>query len=99
MPSSTSNRNDANNDWPVFEKLYLQVRKAEQRLYSDDEVKSLPGIFSSHPHIEEWKQRKVSCERIIKYLDKKQKPLKILEIGCGNGWFSAQLAKRSSWKV
>jgi len=99
MPGSTFNRNDANNSWQVFEKLYLQVRKAEQRLYSDEEVKSLPDIKASHPHSDEWRQRKESCERLIKYLDKKQSSLTILEIGCGNGWFSAQLAKNASWKV
>ena len=98
MSGSTSNKNDANG-WQVFEKLYLQVRKAEKRLYSDDEVKILPGIISGHPHSDEWKQRKGSCERLIKYLDKKQKPLRILEIGCGNGWFSAQLAKNASREV
>lgn len=99
MSGSISNRDDVNDVWQVFEKLYLQVRKAEQRIYTDDEVKRLPGISSGHPHSNEWKQRRVSCERLIKYLDKKQKPLEILEIGSGNGWFSAQLAKNTSWKV
>lgn len=99
MSGSISNRNDANEVWRVFEKIYLQVRKAEQRLYNDEEVKSLPDINSSHPHSNEWRQRKESCDRLIKYLGKKQKTLAILEIGCGNGWFSAQLAKNASWKV
>lgn len=82
-----------------FEKLYIQVRRAEQRLYSDEEVKNLPSISSAHPHAREWEQRKKSIEKFIKYLEKKQKQLTILEIGCGNGWFSAQLARNPHWKI
>jgi ubiquinone/menaquinone biosynthesis C-methylase UbiE len=32
-------------------------------------------------------------------MNKKGKPLNILEIGCGNGWLSAQLAKNTSGQV
>lgn len=100
MPGKSSDiRNEANDGHQLFEKLYLEVRKAERRLYSDDEVKNLPDIIAGHPYYGEWKQRKESCERLIKYLDKKHRLLTILEIGCGNGWFSAQLAKNASWKV
>jgi len=91
--------NHTNDSPEMFEKVYLQVRKAERRLYTDDEVKNLPDIITGHPHSAEWEQRKESCERFIKYLDKKHRPLAIFEIGCGNGWFSAQLAKNTSWKV
>jgi ubiquinone/menaquinone biosynthesis C-methylase UbiE len=43
--------------------------------------------------------RKRSCNRLIEYLDQKNKSLHILEIGCGNGWLSAQLAKNTSGQV
>src|SRR5215203_4755336 len=80
-------------DAEAFEKLYMQLRKKEQRLYTDEEVRNLPQVIAAHPHFKEWQLRKKSCGRLIEYLDQKNKPLHILEIGCGNGWLSAQLAK------
>ena len=76
-----------------FETLYLQLRKKEKRIYSDDEVKNLPSIRPSDPHYKEWLLRKKTSERLIKYLLKKNRPLNILETGCGNGWLSARMAK------
>jgi ubiquinone/menaquinone biosynthesis C-methylase UbiE len=75
-----------------FESLYLQLREKEGRIYSDNEVAALPEIAKTHPHYAEWQLRKQSCERLISYLQKKKKPLKILEAGCGNGWLSHRLA-------
>lgn len=43
--------------------------------------------------------RRHSTRRFIKYLRRRKKPLEILEIGCGNGWLSAQLAMEPSWMV
>ena len=83
----------------AFEKLYIQLRKKEQRVYTDDEVLDLPTVPATHPHFKEWLLRKRSCEGLVKYLDKKNQPLDILEVGCGNGWLSAQLAKKISGKV
>lgn len=83
----------------AFEKLYIQLRKKEQRFYTDDEVRSLPRITATHPHYKEWLLRTKSCKQLIRYLDKKRKTLNILEIGCGNGWLSAQLAKNISGHV
>jgi SAM-dependent methyltransferase len=76
-----------------FGHLYIKVRQREQRLYTDDELRQLPDIEPSHIHHKEWKIRKRSAERLVNYLSKKKKPLNILEIGCGNGWLSAKLAK------
>ena len=86
-------------DATVFEKLYIQLRKKEQRLYSDEVVRNLPVIAVDHPHFKEWQLRKKSCDRLIKYARKKRKALTILEIGCGNGWLAAQLAKHISGQV
>lgn len=76
-----------------FEKLYLQVRKSEQRIYTDDEVKRLPSVPPGHIHFKEWEIRKKSLNKFISFLKQKNKPLKILEIGCGNGWLSASIAR------
>jgi ubiquinone/menaquinone biosynthesis C-methylase UbiE len=75
-----------------FEKLYIQLREKEGRVYTNEEVATLPEIAEAHPHYSEWQLRKQSCQKLISYLQKKQQPLKILEIGCGNGWLSHQLA-------
>jgi ubiquinone/menaquinone biosynthesis C-methylase UbiE len=78
-----------NND---FEDLYLAVRQREKRLYTDEQVLRLPDIDSQHIYAEEWKIRKRSEIRLIEYLQKKRRPMRILEVGCGNGWLSAKLS-------
>jgi ubiquinone/menaquinone biosynthesis C-methylase UbiE len=75
-----------------FEKLYLQLREKEGRVYTDEEVYALPEIGETHPHYNEWEVRKQSSHRLISYLQKKQQALKILEVGCGNGWLSHRLS-------
>jgi 2-polyprenyl-3-methyl-5-hydroxy-6-metoxy-1,4-benzoquinol methylase len=82
-----------------FEVTYLAVREREQRVYTDEQVKQLPNIDSAHVHYPEWQIRKRSADQLIAYLHRKKKPLKILEIGCGNGWLSAQMAKNGSFNV
>jgi ubiquinone/menaquinone biosynthesis C-methylase UbiE len=75
---------------PDFEDLYIAVRKQEKRIYTDEQLQLLPDI--DHLYYDEWKIRKRSSERLITHLLKKKKRLKILEVGCGNGWLSAKLA-------
>jgi ubiquinone/menaquinone biosynthesis C-methylase UbiE len=88
-----------------FEKLYIQLRKKEGRVYTDEEVATLPEIAETHPHYSEWQIRKQSCQKLISYLQKKQstasneQTLKILEVGCGNGWLSHHLAAIPGSKV
>src|ERR1700689_2775716 len=79
-----------NND---FEDLYLAVRQCEKRLYSDEQVRRLPDIDALHIYAEEWKIRKRSSMRLIEYIQKKHRPMRILEVGCGNGWLSAKLSE------
>ena len=76
-----------------FERLYIALRKKEQRLCSDEEVLQLPLIPASHPHHKEWKIRAASADKLFRFLQKKRKLLTILEVGCGNGWLSAKLAQ------
>ncbi|MEO5776422.1 MAG: methyltransferase domain-containing protein [Flavobacterium sp.] len=72
----------------AFSDLYINARKKENRFYSEEEIKKLPNIQKDHPHYSEWQLRKKSSNRFFSYLKTKNKPLEILEIGCGNGWFS-----------
>lgn len=81
------------NGKPEFEDLYLKVRNKEGRFYTDEQVSRLPEIEEIHPYFHEWRMRSRSSRRLIKYLEAKNKPLSILEIGCGNGWLSAKLAE------
>jgi SAM-dependent methyltransferase len=75
-----------------FEKKYIELRQREGRVYSDDELLQLPVVPKDHPHYNEWQIRKRSCSRLVHHLEKKHSLLKILEIGCGNGWMAHQLA-------
>ena len=77
----------------------MQLREKEGRVYSDKEVVTLPDLYETHPHYSEWRMRKQSCQKLISYLHKQQTPLKILEVGCGNGWLAHQLADVPRSKV
>ena len=77
---------------PGFAKLYLALRDKEQRVYSNEELSKLPDIAPTHTHYREWLIRKASSDKFRAWLTAKQRPLRILEVGCGNGWFSHQLA-------
>ena len=75
-----------------FENIYLKVRDKEKRIYSDKELLNLPITSNSNHHKNEWKLRAKSFQRFTKYLQKKNNNLNILDLGCGNGWFSGQLS-------
>ncbi len=79
-----------------FEEDYIALRRKENRVYTDDEVKHLPSIENTNSHYKEWLIRAKSSNRLFKYLAKKNRALKILEVGCGNGWLSNLLSKTSN---
>jgi ubiquinone/menaquinone biosynthesis C-methylase UbiE len=76
-----------------FEQLYIDLRSHEKRIYSDEEAAALPNVREDHIHRKEWEIRKSSCQKLVRYLQRKDRHLKILEVGCGNGWLSYQLSK------
>lgn len=76
----------------LFEKKYIQVRALESRLYTDEELVHLPDIGPTHPRCREWQLRKQSARRLVRYFSRRKTSLDILEIGCGNGWLTHQLA-------
>jgi len=77
----------------LFEKKYITTRSLENRLYPDEEVMKLPDTSPGHTHYREWQMRKHSVRRLLRYLNGKKRALDVLEIGCGNGWLSHQLAE------
>ncbi|WP_452226622.1 methyltransferase domain-containing protein [Lacinutrix cladophorae] len=70
-----------------FSNIYIAVREKENRILTDNEVAILPYLNRY-----EWPLREKSTERFIQYISLKKKPLNILDLGCGNGWFSHKIA-------
>ena len=54
----------------TFELKYIEARKKENRIYSDEEVKLLPYASANNPHKNEWKLRKRSLDRFNNYIYK-----------------------------
>jgi ubiquinone/menaquinone biosynthesis C-methylase UbiE len=82
-----------------FESIYLKVREKERRNYSDAEIDKLPFASKLNPHKNEWSLRVKSFLRFKKYLKAKSENLKIVDLGCGNGWFSSNLSKNSNHNI
>ncbi len=78
-----------------FSDLYTKVRDKEQRILTDSEVATLP-FLKNHKLSNEWELRQQSTRRFLSYLNKKNTPLTILDLGCGNGWFSNAIATAST---
>lgn len=83
----------------AFEKTYIALRQKEGRAYNEKEIAILPVVASSHPYYKEWKIRETSCNKLLKYVKGKGNVCDILEVGCGNGWLSAQLSAVTSGEV
>ncbi|MES2557644.1 MAG: methyltransferase domain-containing protein [Bacteroidota bacterium] len=79
----------------AFEEVYIRLRTKEQRVHDDAFVRQLPAVPDSHPHVREWNMRRKTQERFCAFLATKNKPT-VLDIGCGNGWFTAKIAPYAS---
>lgn len=80
----------------AFAQAYLRVRQREGRVYDDATLRHLPAISSQHPLAKEWHARAESAERLVRHLRHKiaaATSLRLLDIGCGNGWLSHTLAQ------
>lgn len=77
-----------------FSDAYIALRKKEGRVYKDSELVHLPDVDHDHPHFNEWEMRKKSANRFIDYV-KNKSVKRILDIGCGNGWFTNLIAKNN----
>src|SRR5947209_7985293 len=90
---TTNDKGTYNHIHSDFEKAYISLRKSEGRLFADYEVLQLPDVSEGHPYYKEWHIRKRSSKRLFRHLQSLNKPLSILEVGCGNGWLSALLSQ------
>jgi len=82
-----------------FTDLYVALRQKEGRIYSDEEVRLLPQVFADHPCYKEWNIRSRGAGNLLRHIAKNGHICNILDIGCGNGWLSAKLAKVARGKV
>lgn len=82
-----------------FESVYSQLRSKEHRDYDDEVLKILPYIDDKHPLAQEWQMRQQSLYNFLRYIATKDLPANLLDVGCGNGWFSAFLAKINGMNV
>jgi SAM-dependent methyltransferase len=83
----------------AFRQLYLAVREKENRLLSDEQVRSLPYLPLRHPLHKEWLLRADTLKRFIKYLKTQHIKGPVLDLGCGNGWFAHQIVELTRQKV
>ena len=83
----------------AFEEAYLSVREKEGRLLSDELVSGLPVLPKTHALAKEWEIRQVNSKRLLAYLQKLAQPLRILDLGCGNGWFTHLIAERTGSEI
>jgi ubiquinone/menaquinone biosynthesis C-methylase UbiE len=81
-----------------FEKIYTSIRQQENRMYPDEIVRLLPCYKGMSNLEKEWVVRKKSAEKLIQHLQLRS-PENILEVGCGNGWLTHQLAEQTQAAV
>lgn len=76
------------------ERLYLEVRRREGRVPSDEQLRQLPDVTHPPALAREWRWRKRTFQRLDDYLNRRfpKSPIRILDLGCGNGWMSNLLA-------
>lgn len=77
----------------AFEDKYIDIRRQEQRIFSIGEIRRLPEVSADHIHAREWRIRKRSIRRFQRYLQDKPSLEAILDIGCGNGFFTNILSR------
>lgn len=81
---------------PAFEATYVAVREAENRIVTDGLLSGLPHTPKNHPHHREWMMRNKSAERTLKLVSWNGP---ILDLGCGNGWFTNMIAEKAEQPV
>jgi ubiquinone/menaquinone biosynthesis C-methylase UbiE len=73
------------------EEVYIRIREKEGHLINDAQVRALPDLAPATEFQRLWIMRKQSAEAVCTQLAKTPNPT-ILELGCGNGWFSHMLS-------
>ena len=71
----------------AFEGVYLKLRIKENRIHSDEVVKTSARTDRQHPHQKGMGNEETTLQKLIKYL-RASGATSVLELGCGNGWLS-----------
>jgi ubiquinone/menaquinone biosynthesis C-methylase UbiE len=79
--------------------IYLRVREREGRLYPDPVASQLPATPIDHPLQKEWRARAASSDRLTGYLARLPRAVKVLDLGCGNGWLANRIAETAKANV
>lgn len=93
-------------EFDAFERAYAEVRAAEGRVASPDEVRRLPDTDADHPLADMWRQRRASFDRLCHFLGEsgldesssseanpdRASGGRLVDIGAGCGWLAAHLA-------
>lgn len=80
------------------EALYLAAREREGRRLGVDEVRRLPEPPPGSPHAREWRTRAASADRLLSHLASRRARA-VLDLGCGNGWLAALMARTLGARV
>lgn len=88
-------------DYRKKEQLYLEIRRKEGRVPSDEALLQLPHVKTPAALAKEWRWRRRSLERLDRYLKRQygNQPIRLLDLGSGNGWMSNDLASRAEREV
>lgn len=76
-----------------FEDGYVEIRRKEGRILEEKEINLLPNLPWKHRYHGEWKLRKDSLNRFLAYVGKRKIEGAVLDLGCGNGWFTNQMSQ------
>jgi len=82
-----------------FLRAYIDVRNKEGRLLMVDQVKSLPVLPNDHALYREWQLRADSLKRFEQYIKRNPPGGPVLDLGCGNGWFTHKIAELTGREV
>ena len=82
-----------------FGDAYAAIREKEGRHYPAPILRKLPDLPPQHPLYREWQRRKSSLTRLMGHLRSMDRPLKILDLGCGVGWMSHHLSYLPNSKI
>lgn len=80
------------------EALYLAAREREGRRLDADAVRRLPEPPPGSPFAREWRTRASSARRLLAHLSRRLARV-VLDLGCGNGWLAARMARSLGARV